>query len=385
MAKVNIFPDKNTANIFLHSTYSTHYFNKPLELLEPDIYNFYPANVINNDIVTITGRGFDYITDDAISVLWGNKTMTVLKKSSNELKVRVNHSNQFKKSEPLKIYNRNREYILNDSLKADGAWQLLTNYPGPIGDISVCEVHGDKLYVGMGSTTPYFNDKCQIWEYNFDSDKWSKYIEAPFVIKDNLGSVFIDDNWYLIGGASQGEVDNNLVWSLNFATKEWKQYNTLPFNKSSGGYKMCLHNSEILIAQEKKIWKFFPDEELELIFESPKNIDYIFSINNELYFIDDKINKVNIQNQSHDVITDFSLSKISTAISFNNFIYIYLTHSNLLKFNFAKKDYDLMLSLQKIRYNLNSFVYKNRLYFAFGKYNDFSDEIWEYNPEFDLE
>jgi hypothetical protein len=99
---------------------------------------------------------------------------------------------------------------------SDNSWQYLTSFPFA-SDYGSCQFNiENNLYAGFGKTSDwgegYANN--QIWEYNLENNKWTRYNDCPQRMHVRL-SLTISGKGYAFSSHGQWQYDLNDVWEFD--------------------------------------------------------------------------------------------------------------------------------------------------------------------------
>ena len=207
--------------------------------------DFSPKTAVTGETITLTGDNFSPIpANNSINI--GGLKAEVSNASKNELKVII--PTQDKGIYPdrnvhikVKVFNDSISY--NETLLINDKWfrlkdsPLSENGPGYSTGFTLanCFVYNNKAYIGL-------SNKSEFWEYDPDSDTWTRLADFPGASRW-YGTGFIINNKVYFGTGADGEKDLKDWWEYNINTNSWMQKNDFGGNARTGAVGFEINNS----------------------------------------------------------------------------------------------------------------------------------------------
>lgn len=156
---------------------------------------------------------------------------------------------------------------------ATHTWDQLTDFPGSRRQSIVAFSAGSKGYFGGGTEFVSVKD---LWQYDFNSDTWTKKSDLPMTGVTRVAFGFNNTGYLLELDASL----NTNMWKYNHNTDLWTLESTAPFAlQGEPGYFMVGNTLYLMV--DYNLWKYdFSTSQWTDLGPKPQGVYHCFSIGN---------------------------------------------------------------------------------------------------------
>lgn len=417
---------KENSDVKLYFASGEYIFNNKFHLNQPVITGVSPARVFNQELLTISGSGFNPVKTgnrvNLVNVQFGTVYSFIpVTSSSSSIQIKIQNPSNPALSLPSGQYNLSvgtceGNFAWGSQIEVADHWRKLSNFPGGGRYKGGAFVINGKGYAGMG-TKPGNDIQKDLWEFNPVTETWTRKADFPGYARI-LPCVFTNNNYGFFGGGQSldnyaSQIPYTDFYKYNPVLNTWSMVANAPSVQKSfpGSYASTSSNIHVANLTIGIMLKYTEETDTwsqiytggPSVYSGPST----FSINNKVYFvggIDSQGNNItsncvweydtetSTMTRKNDFPGDPIWAGFGFAIGNNGYIGCgeIVTSGGIRRYLTDMYKYDPMNDTWTqiasfpggILIGESSFVIGGKAYIVFGHNGaSFSSDVWEFWPE----